>query len=99
MLPEEKARVKIDKQLRNAGWNIVSRNEYLPNNTTAVKKALMVFYCMISSNFMGKIQLASDGAATPIINKGKWGKLLIPLPPLAEQRRGANKISEILEII
>ena len=22
MLPEEKARVKIDKQLRNAGWDI-----------------------------------------------------------------------------
>ena len=42
MLPEEKARVKIDKQLRNAGWDIVSRNEYLPNSTTAVKEALMV---------------------------------------------------------
>ena len=41
MLPEEKARVKIDKQLRNAGWDIVSRNEYLPNSTTAVKEALM----------------------------------------------------------
>lgn len=32
MLPEEKARVKIDKQLRNAGWDIVTRNEYLPNS-------------------------------------------------------------------
>ena len=36
MLPEEKARIKIDKQLRNAGWDIVLRNEYLPNSTTAV---------------------------------------------------------------
>lgn len=36
MLPEEKARVKIDKQLRNAGWDIVSRNEYLPNSTSAI---------------------------------------------------------------
>lgn len=27
-----KARVKIDKQLRNAGWDIVTRNEYLPNS-------------------------------------------------------------------
>ena len=26
MLPEEKARVIIDKKLRNAGWDIVSRN-------------------------------------------------------------------------
>ena len=33
MLAEEKARVKIDKQLRNAGWDIVARNEYLPNST------------------------------------------------------------------
>lgn len=41
MLPEEKARVKIDKQLRNAGWDIVARNEYLPNSTSAVKEALM----------------------------------------------------------
>ncbi|MDE6434373.1 MAG: DEAD/DEAH box helicase family protein [Lachnospiraceae bacterium] len=41
MLPEEKARVKIDKQLGDAGWEIVPRNEYVPGNTTAVKEALM----------------------------------------------------------
>lgn len=41
LLPEEKARVKIDKQLRNAGWDIVARNEYLPNSTSAVKEVLM----------------------------------------------------------
>lgn len=41
MLPEERARVKIDKQLRDAGWDIVSRSEYVPNTTAAVKEALM----------------------------------------------------------
>ena len=41
MLPEEKARVKIDKQLNSAGWNIVARDEYIPCETTAVKEALM----------------------------------------------------------
>lgn len=41
MLPEELARIKIDKQLNNAGWDIISRNEYLPNSTVAVKEALM----------------------------------------------------------
>lgn len=41
MLPEEKARVKIDKQLNNAGWDIVARDEYVPGGTTAVKEALM----------------------------------------------------------
>ena len=42
MTPEEKARVKIDKQLNSAGWDIVSRDEYIPMSTTAVKEALML---------------------------------------------------------
>ena len=41
MLPEERARVIIDKQLNNAGWNIVARDEYVPMSTTAIKEALM----------------------------------------------------------
>ena len=41
MLPEELARIKIDKQLQDAGWDIVSRMEYIPNTTSAVKEALM----------------------------------------------------------
>jgi len=27
----------------------------------------------------------STGSATPIINRAKWEKLLVPVPPLAEQ--------------
>ena len=41
MLPEERARKKIDKQLIDVGWDIVSRNEYVPKSTSAVKEALM----------------------------------------------------------
>lgn len=41
MLPEETARVKIDKQLTGAGWDIVSRAEYVPQSAAAVKEALM----------------------------------------------------------
>ena len=41
MLPEERARVKIDKQLIGAGWDIVSRDEYIPRSASAVKEALM----------------------------------------------------------
>lgn len=41
MLPEEKARIKIDKQLKDAGWDVVPRDEYVPNNALAVKEALM----------------------------------------------------------
>lgn len=42
MLPEEQARVKIDKQLQEAGWGIASRNEYVPGDIVAVKEALML---------------------------------------------------------
>ena len=34
--PEEKARVKIDKQLNNAGWDIVDRKDYLPQETLII---------------------------------------------------------------
>lgn len=42
MLPEELARNKIDRQLKNAGWDIVERNEYIPQRTAAIKEALML---------------------------------------------------------
>ncbi len=41
MTPEGIARIKIDNQLINAGWDIVSRDEYIPKNAVAVKEALM----------------------------------------------------------
>lgn len=61
MLPEEKARVKIDKQLRNAGWDIVVRNEYLPNSTSAVKEALM------GGNTESDYLLFIDGKAIAVV--------------------------------
>lgn len=61
MLPEEKARVKIDKQLRNAGWDIISRNEYLPNSTTAIKEALMI------GNTESDYLLFIDGKAIAVV--------------------------------
>lgn len=41
MLPEEKARKIIDKQLTAVGWDIVSRDEYVPGYAMVVKEALM----------------------------------------------------------
>ena len=41
MKPEEKARLKIDEKLKEAGWDIVSRDEYVPGLPLAVKEALM----------------------------------------------------------
>ena len=61
MLPEEKARVKIDEQLRNAGWDIVARDEYVPNSTSAIKEALMV------GNTESDCLLFIDGKAIAVV--------------------------------
>ncbi len=42
MLPEERARIKIGKQLINAGWDVVSRYEYIPNSASAIMVWLVV---------------------------------------------------------
>ena len=40
MLPEEKARVKIDEKLNRSGWYVVDRDEYVPQTTAAIREAL-----------------------------------------------------------
>jgi type I restriction enzyme S subunit len=35
----------------------------------------------------------------PIISKGKWEQILIPLPPLAEQQRIVEKLEQILPLV
>ena len=71
MLPEEKAREKIDKQLRNAGWDVVFRNEYVPNSTSAVKEALM------RGNTESDYLLFIDGKAIAVIEAKREENLLI----------------------
>lgn len=41
MLPEELARQKIDKILENAGWRVVNREEFVPDEAIAVKEGLL----------------------------------------------------------
>ena len=65
MLPEELARVKIDKQLNNAGWDIITRNEYLPNSTVAIKEALM------KGNTESDYLLFVDGKAIAVVEAKK----------------------------
>ena len=65
MLPEELARDKIDKQLNTAGWDIIARNEYLPNSTVAVKEALM------KGNTESDYLLFVDGKAIAVVEAKK----------------------------
>jgi len=65
MLPEEKARIKIDEQLNDAGWDIVSRDEYVPGYAMAIKEALM------QGNKESDYLLFIDGKATAVVEAKK----------------------------
>ena len=57
-----------------------------------------VYLAVTSGYFQCQVMTNASGSATPIINKGKWERILIPLPPLAEQRRIVAKVEELMGI-
>jgi len=48
--------------------------------------------------FYNSVIEKSTGSATPIINRGKWEELLIPIAPLAEQHRIVAKVDELMAL-
>lgn len=54
-----------------------------------------VLYAMKSRDFFFAVIAAATGSATPIISKGKWDQLLLPIPPLAEQSRIVARVTEL----
>lgn len=58
-----------------------------------------LYIIMQSPYFIGKMKEQAGGTATPIINRGLWDSLLIPVAPLPEQRRIAEKQQELFNKI
>ena len=54
-----------------------------------------VLSAMTANDFVVSVIDASAGSATPIISKGKWDFLLVPMPPLAEQSRIISRLSQM----
>lgn len=51
-------------------------------------------YFLQSPYFQKAIWAKSSGGTTPIVNKSKWESILIPLPPLSEQKRIVAEIEK-----
>ena len=58
-----------------------------------------IAFMMNSSYFRLSAVMASGQTTIPILKKSAWEKLMIPIPPLAEQRRIVQKAEELFKLI
>ena len=70
-------------------------NVITPHLTEIVK---FLFYCLFSPYFYNTVLTIAPQTTLPIISKSKWEQIIIPLPPLAEQKRIVEKLEEILPL-
>ena len=58
-----------------------------------------IYMIMQSPYFLTNIKKQAGGTATPIINRGVWDSLLIPIAPISEQNRIIEKQRELFDKI
>lgn len=80
--------------IRVAGASNQQINAVIPNDS--IVPEYLYFVC-ISPQFQKSIQDNASATTLPILNKGKFEELSIPLPPLEEQRRIVSNVERRLE--
>lgn len=71
MTPEEKARIKIDRMLQDAGWAVVNRDQYAPTLTAAaIREGLLAgnreadYFLFINGKAVGVLEAKRDALYT-----------------------------------
>ena len=74
---------------------VTAFNQQINSIRTHFGSGEYVLAAMRSLDFQHRVISAATGSATPIISKGKWDLLLLPLPPAAEQTRIVARVTEL----
>lgn len=59
---------------------------------------MYLFYMMTAPYIIAFVKDNAGGTATPIINRGLWDNLLIPIAPLGEQKKIVAQITDLFRI-
>ncbi|RUT78782.1 restriction endonuclease subunit S [Ancylomarina longa] len=75
----------------------ISCNQQINTITSIIAPVQYVKIIGQSKYFQKNVILKSSGSATPIINKGKWESIVIPVPPLTEQKAIVETVNTLFK--
>ncbi|MBT7350597.1 restriction endonuclease subunit S [candidate division WWE3 bacterium] len=76
----------------------VSCNQQINTITPIYNMPVMIRTICQSPYFQNEVWENSSGSATPIINKGKWENIVVPIPPLEEQQAIVEKVNSLMAL-